>query len=877
MSIETTWFLKSPDGKGIYGPYPLEEVQKAWQVGKIKNEVLVSPDKTSWSQVGQIIPSTISGLEETNIEDYVVPEKFSHYKIMRELGRGGMGVVYKAMDTRVNRVIALKVLLPGHWGQDERSIQRFRREAELTAQLSHPNIVQVFDVGDSPQPFLAMEFIEGDSLYQLLSKGFLSLKDKVQIFRKICLGMECAHKEKIIHRDLKPSNILMDKQGNPKISDFGLARSGQSKEDRLSLTGEVLGTPQYMAPEQAESKRVNHRADIYSLGAVLYELITNRPTFEGDSVINILSQLATNDPLPPRLLNPDIPKDLEMICLTCLQKNPRKRYDSTGALRRDIERYLENRPISVRPPSPWERSWKWMQRNKLISVSTLIISIALIISSFLLYQKVQLQKQLVSEAYQNGCDYFQNHDFTAAKELFRSVEVDDYRADWMQGILALIQGDREKAQRNFQKTLERSTRAKEQGKLLLLLALTESSSQRAQALAKKAGEILGYSSKANSQNIEKWGEKNALGDKIWFRRPLSEREHSILRARFYSLISLVPNNVARAAFDRLQSESHTISLEEALHLDLTKIHFLLSSQVPSWLQAFRKHYPDQLLEIKEMAFYVKKKWILDMASPYWAHLPFAKQEEYATLYQSEYVRQLNISKEQEFSIGKGKMAMLLIPPGQFLQGTAYSEGEDGPQHQVVISKAFWLSKTETTRQQWQYIEPSYNLTKEKAKREDANLSPQSPMVFISAEHITSVLSKEERFSLPNESQWEYACKAGYSRAWIVRADSHKYLKFSENTQGGKNRKPHEVATTRPNKWGLYNMWGNVSEFCDAFVPYEETRRVDPPFNSKISNVSVRGGYAHSNLTHCRATYRLRIRDDKIRHPFIGFRLMLKAE
>lgn len=286
----------------------------------------------------------------------------NRYEVMRELGRGGMGVVYQAMDITLNRVVAVKLLLDAN--MTEINIKRFVREAEINAKMSHPNIVYVYGFGTTPQCYLVMEFIEGRSFNTLLKDKSYSLRKKLEVFRQVCEAVEYAHQHKIIHRDLKPQNIMVVEGNVAKVMDFGLAKSFGIQSLRLSKTGQTLGTPQYMSPEQADGSKLDHHTDIYSLGAILYEILTGHTPFESDNLINIFQQLANDEPRLPRELNPAISPKLQAICMKCLEKKTEDRYKSVQILGNDIQAYLENRPVEVKGKTKIKRTSRWMKKNK---------------------------------------------------------------------------------------------------------------------------------------------------------------------------------------------------------------------------------------------------------------------------------------------------------------------------------------------------------------------------------------------------------------------------------------------------------------------------------------------------------------------------------
>jgi WD40 repeat protein/predicted Ser/Thr protein kinase len=285
-----------------------------------------------------------------------------NYELIEEIARGGMGVVYRARQVTLNRLVAVKVLL---LSENPSEARRFRREAKLAASLSHPNIVAIHEVGEQEgQPYFSMELIEGRSLAELSRNKPMGARRAAELTRTVAQAVHFAHERHLLHRDLKPSNVLVDAQGVPHVTDFGLAKRSDGDAD-LTLAGQVLGTPNYMPPEQAEAKdrQGSVAGDVYSMGAILYHLLTGRPPFIAESVTQTLRLVSEIDPVSPRLLNPDVPRDLETICLRCLEKNPQRRYASAQELADELGRFLRHEPIHARPVGPAGRLLRWCRRR----------------------------------------------------------------------------------------------------------------------------------------------------------------------------------------------------------------------------------------------------------------------------------------------------------------------------------------------------------------------------------------------------------------------------------------------------------------------------------------------------------------------------------
>jgi serine/threonine protein kinase len=310
------------------------------------------------------------------------------YEVLGELGRGGMGVVYQARHLGLKRPVALKVVLAGGHA-DPQELARFRAEAEAVARLQHPNVVQIYEVGEHDGlPFLALEFCAGGSLAQRLAGTPLPPRAAAELAQTLARAMHSAHTQGVVHRDLKPANILLRRKSEnpnpkseqgpsdvsdfgfrisdfePKVTDFGLAKRLDGSHG-LTQTGQVMGTPSYMAPEQASgrAREVGPAADVYALGAVLYELLTGRPPFRAATSLETLDQVLHDEPVAPARLQSGVPRDLETVCLKCLHKEPSRRYASAADLADDLRRFLDGRPIAARRTPAWERAGKWARRR----------------------------------------------------------------------------------------------------------------------------------------------------------------------------------------------------------------------------------------------------------------------------------------------------------------------------------------------------------------------------------------------------------------------------------------------------------------------------------------------------------------------------------
>jgi predicted Ser/Thr protein kinase len=297
-----------------------------------------------------------------------LPCPFGQYELLSEIGRGGMGVVYMARQIGLDRIVAIKMILASHLASPEH-VRRFHAEAKAAARVQHPNIVHIHDVGQiHGQHYFAMEYIDGQSLAARIAQP-IDLDTAVRVVAAVARAVDHLHQQGIIHRDLKPPNILLDSQGLPHVTDFGLAKVF-APDSEITATGVIAGSPPYMAPEQAagRSGEVGPATDVYSLGAILYELLTGRPPFRRETPLDTLMDVLSREPMLPRGLNPAVPRELELICLKCLAKSPGDRYRSAGALADDLEHFARGEALEVRPPHLGQRLWSWTRRQPALAL-----------------------------------------------------------------------------------------------------------------------------------------------------------------------------------------------------------------------------------------------------------------------------------------------------------------------------------------------------------------------------------------------------------------------------------------------------------------------------------------------------------------------------
>jgi tetratricopeptide (TPR) repeat protein len=508
-------------------------------------------------------------------------ETVSGYEILEEIGRGGMGVVYKARHRALKRLVALKMILAGPYA-GAGLLARFHAEAQAAARLQHPNLVQIYEVGEQDgRPYLVLEFVAGSSLDKKLNGTPMPVQQAAQLVETLARAIDAAHQAGIIHRDLKPANVLLAADGTPKITDFGLAKR-MDKAAGDTLSGAVIGTPSYMAPEQAsgQSKHIGPAADVYALGAMLYELLTGRPPFRAASPLDTLAQVRNDEPVSPRQLQSKTPRDLETICLKCLQKETQRRYASASGLADDLARFLRGESIRARPIPAWERGLNWARRRPAAAALWAVTVLAVVGALVAAWFHVQTQNQLLKREFEQLTVERRHRDQarTEVEDLVRAAQAARDSRD-VKKELDLLSRARDKIKAEpAQDDLDSQVQAKVQGRLAALAKYQEFVERRNDALL-HATASNGYGLLANLAATKEQAQKAlavfglaAAVDKPPVPEPFfTPDEWDALIADCYQLLLVLAEAEARTPQDdprsaRLQAEKARQALDRAATL-----------------------------------------------------------------------------------------------------------------------------------------------------------------------------------------------------------------------------------------------------------------------------------------------------------------------
>ena len=760
-----------------------------------------------------------------------------NYEIIEPIGQGGMGAVYKARQKKPSRIVVLKVMLNGRFAS-RKYRQRFAREAQAVARLKNPGIVAVYEYGEvSGQPYFTMEYVEGCNIREYVRKHNLDKRQVCELVMRVSRSVAYAHQRGVIHRDLKPSNILVDAEGNPRLLDFGLARlSGDASEEqpRMSEAGEVMGTPSYMSPEQTVGRPegIDVRTDVYSIGVLFYELLTDSLPYRIDRERPLESLRIIRDYVPrrPSSVNPKLDGDLDAIVMKCLEKEREQRYQSAVELGEDVNRYLRGHPVEARPTTTFYHLRKliWRHRSLFLPIAAFIVVGLAVMGVFMLWlARARLKAQKVAL----DAD-------TAVMQAGRQIQ------DLRRFIMDL---------QSVRLTVERLMAEGRWEEAYRVAAYAERELPPEAGLTGLAAEVR---DKIAGSVADAEAEVSTLINKLRFRDA---------RERLQRLKELA----GQLGLTKLSEQMAKVSQEfdEACWQAL----FRQNRRSARALQRFlvecpgNPHAPEvrQLLEklLNSIRF---TKWPLDLEE--------ARRNQRLTAE----VLELPIRHTMALP-GGASMEFMLVPAGKFVMGTARQgagfNADQKPEHSVRFMNPLYVAATEVTREQFEAVTGMMPAGEPGPEGRDmpVAVSWEAAQTFCTK---LSLLNRDRlTVRLPTEAEWEYACAAGSDGPYAHGIDGpdelDQFAWYRENSGG----RPQPVGTKGANAWGLHDMHGNMLEWCRDWYgaryylssPLQEPRGPD----AGIYRV-LRGGSWSDGPEAARSAFRSAARPDSVR-PTYGFR------
>ena len=755
------------------------------------------------------------------------------YRIIKIAGRGGMGVVYEAEDTKLGRHVALK-LLPHELIIDPGARKRFIHEARAAAGLESPNICTVYEIHDEGgDPFISMEFIEGASLRESLNRGPLGIRRAVDIAIQVAKGLQAAGRKGIIHRDIKSANIMLTRDGQAKIMDFGLAKVAGST--MLTKTGAVMGTAAYMSPEQGRGECVDGRTDIWSLGVVLYEMLSGQLPFKGDSEASVLYAVLHEQPQRLREIHPAVPEDLDEIVHVAMAKKPEERYSSAGEMLIDLRKCLaglgsecEEEPTTFGLP----------QRSRIVLPVALTFAVIILAVVWLTSRKpdsgTATTSQLENSSKQaSGTQGGQTPQQVSDKELLESIS---------RARQAISKGDLELALAMIQ-TAEKTFPGRQE--LVSLRADYQAALSNKVAASRKA-ELPGLENRQDRSRTSGDDEKFARAVRTGTASAYAEYLRSFPNGR----------NASKAMEMLQRLEEEAVAEKSRLEADLDDSAFNTAKLqgTPKALEGYLEDFPSgrHAVEAQGLVASFAEQQKSEPDQPIGKESPQARRAGDIEL----------------FKVNGVEIPMAWIPTGTFQMGTTNIEGgrSQRPAHSVTISKGFWIGLYEVTQSQWVALMGD-NPSKLKS-------SLKVPVDSVSWEDCQLFIKELNRltnrtFRLPTEAEWEYACRAGSADNWYGEWNSIGWHAW--NSKG----ETHEIGQKRPNAFGLYDMIGNVWEWCQdwyASTYYRNSPPVDPPGPSSGKERAVRGGGLRSVPESAHSAIRASVQPNA-RKDDLGFRLL----
>lgn len=782
---------------------------------------------------------------------------FGDYELIEEIARGGMGVVYKARQVTLNRIVAVKMILAGHLASSD-DVQRFHTEAEAAAQLDHPGIVPIYEVGEQDgHHYFSMGFVEGQSLAKRVADGPLTPRASAEMVKTIAEAIQYAHDKGVIHRDLKPANILLDKDGKPRVADFGLAKVIERDSD-LTGVNQILGTPSYMPPEQAAGQvsSAGRLSDVYSLGAVLYCLLTGRPPFQSSTPLDTLLQVQKQEPVPPRRLNAAIPLDLNTISLKCLEKVPEQRYHSAQEVVNELRRFLTGEPIVARPISLIERGWRRCKRRPLVpSLVAAVLAISaiggVVISRIAATERRQsLHREVVTavDAIQNSRGPIVAYTLRDLEKLPREIVVNELKS--------------------------RYPRAEGNRKLGLAYALANYGSVDVEYLCSQIKSLEGDEVDNLSRSLGQVSDESLSALRVLAAQSESEKEWRLkVRPAIVALhlgVDTIAADMCRIN-DRPDPVQRTIFIDEfpAWHGDLSNLCAICARSTDPALRSalcmavggtgrrsesetaaceriisqWFRSAPDNVTH--SAASWALRHWKVDLPVIATSSLP---------------------NESHDWFVNSLEMTMLRIHPGRFVRQDLVQNPED---QTVILTRTFFLCDREVTFGQFrQFINDPQCPGSEKPVGwwEDGRSDEVNPVDNVSwydAILFCNWISRKEGLSpcyertgkkedmysdvndewqlvptgigyrLPTEAEWEYACRAGTTTQYASGADGKLLGKYAVFMTGDRETiyvQPgaQPTGSKLPNGWGLFDMHGNRSEWCyDWLSEYGTGETRDP--------------------------------------------------
>ena len=822
-----------------------------------------------------------------------VPPKvryFGDYELIDEIARGGMGVVYRARQTSLNRIVAIKMILSGNLASEE-DVRRFHAEAEAAASLHHTGIVPVHEVGrHDGHHYFSMDYVEGRSLAEIVRENPLPAKKAAEYVQAIAEAVDHAHQQRTLHRDLKPSNVLIDGADHVHVTDFGLAARVEGKSE-LTHTGQILGTPAYMSPEQAQGARdrIGPASDVYSLGAILYELLTGRPPFKAESSVETLRQVMEVEPVSPRLLNPGVPRDLETICLKCLRKEPGKRFTTAASLAEDLRRWLNSEPILARPVSRVEKVWLWCHRRPAVAGMMVAVLLTCLMLAFTLVQqqrhvsnRVETAVAAMGTTHGNRVPYAIDNLEAFPSELILSQLREQYQAADETQKLALACALAHFGDVRVEYFVSRIRDASPKEVDNLVAALGHSRLRAVGALEAAA---------QTAEGREEWRHKARLAMlALHLQAPALAHDMCQLRADpiqrtwFIEESSTWHGDLSRLA--QLAAESGDVPLRSAVALAAgsapeTDVTVTDRQAWESVLSDWYQNAPDTLTH--SAAGWTLRKWGLEPPEIAASRQPV---------------------DHRNWHVNSAGMTMLLIPAGSFLRRDDRSP-EDAVNQSAMLTRPFLLADREVTRGQFHEFLNDPEAEKPQVwdgpniRYSPTEQHPVQRVNWYDAVLFCNWLSHREgltpcyqrtgerdRFDgrefeawrldleangyrLATEAEWEYACRAGAESQFCHGGDESlldRYAVYRADRT--------EIPGSRlPNAWGFFDMHGNVYEWChDWFGAFgTETAVSDPAGPARGVRRVAHGGSFLLDANLLRSAYRS-ISPPNNRADRLGFRV-----